>query len=184
MSLQTLMEGYRPGNVPRVQRSGAAYEQTYRYLHASIAGLIDRYRGLEQHDQTARLIRDDIENALRRYHEYYIEQNTGAHYLQEDLQRDEKVDFEHVIPARIVRDALISGRMTIDQALNAPTCVLSREKHLELGKQKLTKSTPCPFWFWRRYQNLGVKIKTRNGDSVDFGTWNLDTHYEYFKDAV
>lgn len=184
MSLQTLMEGYRPGDVPRVQRSGAAYEQTYQYLYASIERLVNSYRQLEQHDQTARLIRDDIENALRRYHEYCIEQNTGAHYRQEGLKRDEKVDFEHVIPAKIVRDALISGRMTIDQAFNAPTCVLSREKHLTLGKQKLTKATPCPFWFWRRYQNLGVKITTRIGDSVDLSSWNLDTHYEYFKDAV
>ena len=90
MSLQTLMEGYRPGNVPRVQRSGAAYEQTYQYLHASIAGLIDRYRGLEQHDQTARLIRDDIENALRRYHEYYIEEITleEANVPEKKIGRD------------------------------------------------------------------------------------------------
>lgn len=181
MSLQTLMEDYRPGNVPRVQRSGAAYEQTYQYFYASIERLVNVYCQLEQHDQTARLVRDDIENAFRRYHEYCIKQNTGAHYQQEGLKRDEKVDFEHVIPARIVRDALISGRMTIDQALNAPTCALSREKHELLGKQKLTKSTPCPFWFWRRYQNLGVKIKSRNGELIDLNTWNLDTHYEYFQ---
>jgi hypothetical protein len=180
MSLQALIEGYQPGNVPRVQRSGAAYEQTYQYFYGNVQLLIDRYRELEQHDQTARLIRDDIEHALRRYHEYCIQQNTGAHYLQEGLGRDQEVDFEHVIPARIVRDALISGRMTIDQAFNAPTCNLSREKHKVLDEQKLTKTTPCPFWFWRRYQNLGIKIKTRSGEVIDTETWNLDTHYEHF----
>jgi len=184
MSLQNLMEGYQPGDPPKVQRSGESYQQTYTYLRDNIERLVNRYRAHDRHDQTGRLIRDDIENALRRYHEYCIEQNLGAHYRQRGLARGEDVDFEHVIPAKVVRDALISGRMTVDQAFNVPTCDLGHAKHKELASRGMAKTTPCPFWFWRRYQGLGVEIETRQGELIDLETWNLDRHYEYFGDSL
>lgn len=183
MSLQKLMEGYQPGDAPKVTRTGEAYKQTYDYLRENIERLVIRYRQHESHDQTARLMRDDIDNALRRYHEYCIEQNLGAHYRQIGLRDNEKVEFEHVLPAKVVRDALISGRMTVDQAFNVPTCDLSHKKHKELAARGMAKSTPCPYWFWRRYRDLGIEVETRDGTRVDFDSWNLDRHYEHFDES-
>jgi hypothetical protein len=74
----------------------------------------------------------------------------------------------------------LAGRFTAPEAMNAPTCLLSKAKHTELGGQGLTDSTPDVYWFFRRYQDLGVVIETRDGDVIDLATWNLDQHYEYF----
>jgi hypothetical protein len=179
-TLRNLMEGYQPPDTPRVQRSGQSYQQTYDLCHAELERLQAKYIEHDSHDQTARLIRDQFEMLLRRYHEYCIEQNQGAHYRERGLPRDAKTEFEHVIPIRVVRDAVLSGRMTIDQAFNIPACDISKQKHRLLASQKLAKSTPDPYWFWRRYKNLGIQVETRDGVLVDFDTWNLDTHYNHF----
>lgn len=179
-SLKALMEGYRPGDVPRVTRSGASYQQTYDYIYKRLNELVASYKAHGAHDQTARLMRDDFERMLRRYHEYCIEQNQGAHYMEVGLDSKTKTEFEHVIPVKVVRDAVLSDRMTVDQALNMPSCKLSKAKHRQLAKLGLAKESECPYNFWRRYKNLGVQIVTRSGDPVNLDTWNLDTHYQHF----
>ena len=178
--LKTLMEGYRPGDVPRVTRSGESYQQTYDYFYPRLSNVVAGYKAHGAHDQTARLMRDDFERMLRRYHEYCIEQNQGAHYIEVGLDSKTKTEFEHVIPVKVVRDAVLCDRMTIDQALNMPACRLSKAKHKQLAKLGRAKESECPYYFWRRYIGLGISVKTRNGDPVNFETWNLDTHYEYF----
>lgn len=180
MSRRDLLEGWQPPTHPRVKRSGSSYQQTEDFIKSELERHIQRYRELDSHDQTARLIRDEIEDNLRRYHEYCIEQNLGAHYRERGLSRGSDIEFEHIIPARVARDALITGRMTVDDALNIPTCDLSAVKHRELAGNGFAKTTPDPYWFWRRYKNLGIDIETRDGLRVDLDTWNLDTHYEYF----
>lgn len=177
---RTLLEGWTPPDHPRVKRSGASYQQTEDLIRAELERWVNRYRELETHDQTARLIRDEIDNHLRRYHDYCIQQNQGAHYREVGLAKDADIEFEHIIPAKVARDALITGRMSVDDALNIPTCDISRAKHSELAANGMQKTTPDPFWFWRRYRDLGIKIETRDGTAVDLDTWNLDTHYEYF----
>jgi len=77
---QSLLEGWTPPDHPRVKRSGASYQQTEDFIRAELERWVSRYRELETHDQTARLIRDEIDDLLRRYHEYCIQQNQGAHY--------------------------------------------------------------------------------------------------------
>jgi hypothetical protein len=180
MNRRALLEGWTAPAHPRVKRSGSSYQQTDDFVRSELARHVQRYRELDSHDQTARLIRDEIDDLLRRYHDYCIEQNQGAHYRQRGLGRDIDTEFEHIIPAKVARDALITGRMTVDDALNIPTCDLSAAKHRELADTGLTKTTPDPYWFWRRYRDLGVEIETRDGIAVDLDTWNLDTHYEYF----
>jgi len=177
---RTLLEGWTPSDHPRVKRSGASYQQTEDFIRAELERWVSRYRELETHDQTARLIRDEIDDLLRRYHEYCIQQNEGAHYREAGLAKDVDIEFEHIIPAKVARDALISGRMTVGDALNVPTCDISQAKHRELADTGLQKTTPDPYWFWRRYQNLGIRIETRDGTPVDLDAWNLDTHYDYF----
>jgi hypothetical protein len=138
------------------------------------------YRRLKVEDQTARLIRDVMDFLLRRYHGYSIKENIGAHYWEKGLAHNAKTEFEHVIPAAVARDLLLFDRLTIDEALNIPTCQLSREKHKKLNSTKLGSTTPDIYWFWQRYQELGIKIETHDGTEVDTVTWNLDTHYNYF----
>ncbi len=180
MSRRALLEGWQPPTHPRVQRSGASYQQTEDFVRAELERHIRRYSELDSHDQTARLIRDEIDDLLRRYHGYCIEQNQGAHYRETRLGADIKTEFEHTVPAKVARDALLVGRMTINDALNIPTCELSEQRHRQLNSTGLGKTTPDPYWFWRRYKTLGIDIETRDGIKVDLDTWNLDTHYEYF----
>ena len=177
---QNLLEGYRGREYPRVSRSGLSYDQTREFCLAEIQRYVEQYCKLDSHDQLARLIRDMIDVLLRRYHGYCIHENLGAHYRERGLPKSVKTEFEHVIPAKVARDAVLAGKMSAWDALNIPTCELSKAKHRALKKAGLAQITPDPFWFWRRYATLGVMIETRNGDLVEFGTWNLDTHHERF----
>jgi hypothetical protein len=77
---------------------------------------------------------------------------------------------------------LLYDRLTIDEALNIPTCKLSKSKHKKLNSTKLGSTTPDIWDFWARYRNnLTVKIETHDGTPVDLKTWDLNKHYEYFK---
>ena len=177
---QRLLEGYQSRNYPKVTRSGLSYDQTREFCSTEIERYVKQYRELDSHDQLARLIRDMIDVLLRRYHGYCIQEKLGAHYRERGLTKSVKAEFEHVIPAKVARDAVLAGKLSVWDALNIPTCELSRAKHQALKKTGLAQVTPDPFWFWRRYATLGVSIETRDGDLVDQSTWNLDTHHERF----
>jgi len=163
-----------------VQRGGASYAATYTVCARTLRICVWTYRRLKVEDQTARLIRDIIDFTLRRYHGYAIKENFGAHYRERDLSKSTKTEFEHVIPAAVARDLLLFGRMTIDEALNIPTCTLSKANHKKLNSTGHVSTTPNIGWFWQRYQSLSIEIETHDGTPVDMSTWNLQTHYEYF----
>jgi hypothetical protein len=131
-------------------------------------------------DQIARLIRDVMDFLLRRYHNYAIKENIGAHYYETGLTHDVKTEFEHVIPAAVARDMLLFDRLTVDEALNIPTCRLSAKNHQKLNSTKLGSTTPDIYWFWQRYQSLNITVETHDGVAVDMATWNLDSHYQHF----
>lgn len=179
--LQEQMEGWRPGNLPQVTRSGASYQQVLDRTCQTLDRLCDEYHAQASYDFTTQMIREEIDQTLRRYHEYCIEGHMGAHYREAGLARNHPVEFEHVIPVRVVREALLAGRLTQEQALNVPTCSISRERHAQLAKQGRRDSTPCCYWFWRRYQDLGIAIETQRGEPVDLAQWNLDDHYRCFE---
>lgn len=178
--LQSLLEGYQPGRLPKVIRSGLSYQQHQDWTKQKLTMLLEQYHKQESYDQTTQLIRKDFDQTLRSFHQYCIEENVGAHYCEMGIDQGEATEFEHVIPERLVREAVFVGKLTLIQAMNTPTCRLRTTKHLELGKQGWGQSTPDPFWFWRRYLNIDVEIKTRDGVSVDLNTWNLNTHYKHF----
>jgi hypothetical protein len=181
--MQTLIErieGFVPVVHTRVTRNDDAYRETEIYFRESLEALLTMLTQAE-HEQRQRLIRDDIDDALRRYHEYCIEQGTtGAHYREVGAT---KTDFEHVVPNKIIRGLLIDGRITIAEAFNAPTCELSKDKHKEIGRLGWGGSTPSIKNFWKRYAQVypDIQIETCDGHVVDMTTWNLETHYEYFK---
>jgi hypothetical protein len=122
-----------------------------------------------------------IDFLLRRYHGYAIKENIGAHYYETGLAHGTRTDFEHVIPAAVVRDLLLFDRMTIDEVLNVPTCRLSAAQHKKLNSTKLGSTTPDIYNFWQRYKDLDITVETHDGTPVDMATWNLGTHYQYFQ---
>jgi len=174
------VEGFAQKKPAPVKRSGASYDATHKFAKRGLRLMVMMYSRLKVEDQTARLIRDVIDFLLRRYQNYSIKENIGAHYIEKNLSRDTKTEFEHVVPASVARDLLLFGRITVDEALNIPTCKLSATKHKELNSTKLGSTTPDIYWFWKRYQNINVEIETHDGTSVDMSTWNLDKHYKYF----
>lgn len=181
--MKTLFErvdGFAQKKLKPVKRGGASYAATYNHCKGEIERLVQKYQALKTEDQTARLTRDSIEQSLRRYQNYCIKENFGAHYREQGLDNSVKVEFEHVLPVRLARDLLLANRLTVGEALNVPTCWLSAVNHKRLNSTKLGSTTPDIYWFWRRYQDLDISIETHSGVQVDTAAWNLSTHYEYF----
>jgi len=181
--MKTLMErvgGFAQKKPTPVKRGGASYDATQQFCQIEIERYVEMYRQLKVEDQTARLIRDMIDVLLRRYHGYAIKENIGGHYREKGLSHGTKTEFEHVIPAAVARDLLLVGRLTVGEALNIPTCRLSASKHKKLNSTRLGSTTPDIYWFWQRYQSLGVQLETHDGVAVDTTTWNLDSHFKHF----
>ena len=124
-----------------------------------------------------------MDNLLRRYHGYAIKENIGAHYREVGV--DANADFEHLIPAARIRDMMIAGVITIDQALNCPTVILSRTKHHALKEAGWASHTPDVWRPFQRYsQVFDGQFVTYDGRTVDTGTWTLADHYQYFGHLV
>lgn len=179
-TLTERVQGFAQKKPTPVKRGGASYAATYHWACRELNAAIAEYQAHGAEDQAARLIRDKIDFVLRRYHNYAIKENIGAHYFEKNLSHSTKTEFEHVIPAALARDLVLFGRLTIDEALNIPTCRLSATNHKKLNSNKLGSTTPDIYWFWQRYQQLGVELETHDGTSVDTATWTLQQHFNYF----
>lgn len=192
MSTIQLNEGQVGGLVAphygRVGRDGAAYKTTETWAVHKIQRCLDDYDKIEILDQSARLIRDDIEQAIRRFQDYTYEYRLQLHYRDASIpftitdKSGHGLTVEHVIPVRYLVAGVIQRRIPIKAALHAPMCLIRNQDNDTLNKHKLTKTTPDPYWFWRRYQCLShVDIITNRKDPVDMNTWNFQTHLDYFK---
>lgn len=179
-TLQQRLSGFVQKKPTPVKRGGPSYDATNKFVRRGLNFMVRMYRLLKTEDQVARLIRDVIDFLLRRYHNYAIKENIGAHYFEMGLKTGAKTEFEHIIPAAVARDLLLVGRITVDEAMNIPTCRLSKTKHKKLNSTQLGSTTPDIYWFWRRYHSLGVTVQTHDGVAVDMATWNLDSHYQHF----
>lgn len=178
--LKESIANFREPVYVRVQRSAETYRATADYVQINLARLAEAYRMTENDQQTLRLIRDDIDNALRRYHGYCIKENITAHYIDPDCEGNGI--FEHMIPASTVRDMLLHGVITPAQACNPPTCKLSKDKDALLREAGWASRTPDIYNFWQRYSNCFdvSKFTTYDGTQIDITQWNLDKHFEYF----
>lgn len=180
--LKNLIEQFITPVYSKTHRSNDTYHTVADYCRRRITSLVDEYHGVENNQQLLREIRNDIDYYLRRYHEYCIKQRegVGAHYYE--VGADEETDFEHLIPASRIRDLLLAGVLTVDQALNAPTVRLSRAKHILLKEAGWASHTPDMWLPFKRYsQVFNAKYQTYDGTDIDPDTWTLDKHYEYFK---
>jgi len=179
--LKESLDQFTPPVYGKTRRTAETYQTVANRCRVKVAELIAEYKATKNNQQLLREIRNDIDYYLRRYHEYCIKQRDGmaAHYHEIDADTD--TDFEHLIPAARIRDLLLAGVLTVEQALNAPTVRLSRSKHKLLGEAGWSSSTPdmwCPF---RRYsQVFSAKFQTYDGKSIDPETWTLADHYRNF----
>jgi len=179
------LDGFVTPKYKRVQRSKSSYDATAKRVYSELDRLVQDYKANAKSDlQVARLIRDDVDNQLRRYHQYCIKEKIGAHYVEVGA---EVTDFEHMIPASRIRDLLLLGRITTFEACNPPTCKLSREKHMMLKDNGWASDTPDLIDFWQRYRlcfETANCFTTHDGTLVDTETWTLDKHYAYYADLL
>jgi hypothetical protein len=184
-TLQESMQNMRVKNYTRVKRNDKAYRQCEEWAVVALERLLKLYRNnVVEEDMQARLWRDDMDKAIRRYQEYAIQGRIKSHYNQSVVSLAAKdVTFEHVIPLCVVRDLLIDGKITIQQAINMPTCRVSKKVDKALREASLHDSTPDGWTFFKRYQLIApdIEIKTFNGKSIDnLDTWTLEDHYRFF----
>ena len=179
-TLKQLVESFRKNAYKRVQRSDQSYKQTNDFTVNELERLLEMYRACIEENQEARLIRDSIEHHVRRYHEYSIRGNFGGHYRQFGVDEKNCV-FEHIIPANNVVAMLIEGCLTINQALNTPTCLITKPDDVVLRESGLGSSSPDNWNFFKRYKVLNSKFRTYNGTVIeDLDTWTLQDHFDLF----
>jgi hypothetical protein len=169
----------------KTQRSAKTYQTVAQHCTSHLNRLIEEYRTVRNDQQLLRKLRNDIDEKLRRYHEYCIKQRVGmgAHY--HEIGADAETDFEHLIPAARIRDLLLANTITVEQALNAPTVRLSRAKHAQLKEAGWASHTPDMWLPFRRYSQVFTAVfETHDGTQIDPETWTLDDHFDYFKHLV
>jgi hypothetical protein len=188
-----LMEAWRPKTKKRVQRNDESYRQCYETTVFELERLLDIYKNtVFEEDMRARLYRDNMDHWIRRYHDYAIRGNIKSHYRQRNVSMaNEDSIFEHTIPEGVLRDMLIDEVITINQALNAPTCRISRTHDKMLRERSLHDNNPEPWFPFKRYVN-GM-VETVNGQSVvpefetyngqlitNLNTWSFGDHCSFF----
>ena len=184
-TLQENMQNMRGKKYVNVKRNDKAYEQALSTTTEELERLLDLYRNtVIEDDMRARLLRDSIDHWIRRYHKYAIQGKIKSHYHQRGISLSAKdCIFEHVIPASTIRDKLIAGELSINQALNVPTCRVSRSVDSLLRQKGLHDSTPDAWFFFKRYKIAlaDIAIDTYNGQPVvDLGKWTLQDHFNFF----
>lgn len=179
-TLKELIESFRKRAYKRVQRNDQSYKQTYDFTVSELERLLEMYRACIDEDQYARLLRDSMDHHIRRYHGYSIEGNFGGHYRQFGVDEKNCI-FEHIIPATNVLAMLIEGRLTVNQALNTPTCLINKTDDVILRESGLGSSSPDNWNFFKRYKVLNSKFRTYNGTQIeDLDTFTLEDHFKLF----
>lgn len=185
MNLQESLDNFIAPVYGKTQRTPNTYQTVARHCSHNITRIVGEYRAVMNDQQLLRELRNDLDYYLRRYHEYCIEQRDGmgAHY--HEVGADAETDFEHLIPAARIRDLLLVDAITVEQALNAPTVVLSRAKHRALKEAGWAAKTPDMWRPFRRYsQVFTAQYETHDGTAIDPETWTLADHYHYFEHLV
>ena len=181
MSLQKLVESFSPVSYSRVQRGEKSYQEDLTFTVSELERLVPMYKVQTTVDQTARRIRDSMDHHIRRYHDYAIKGSIGAHYREVGVD-PKKCVFEHVIPLAKLRDMMLQGILTVPQALNAPTCLISVRNDEILREEGHVSSSPSYWHFFDRYAVFDdARFTTYNGEEIlDPHAWTLEKHFEYF----
>jgi hypothetical protein len=180
INLQESLDKFTKADYTKVKRSKDTHAESLTIAVAELDRLVALYKN-DHAPQTARLLRDSMDHWIRRYHGYVIQGGIGAHYTQTGVD-SKKCIFEHVIPAAKVRDMLIQGVLTTAQALNTPTCFISKKNDQLLRKHKRTSSSPNYWRFFERYDifDTDTKFTTYNVQMIDCSQWTLQDHFNLF----
>ena len=178
--LEQSLDRFTLADHPRVKRSASTHTESLTIAVAELDRLVALYKN-EHTPQTARLLRDSMDHWVRRYHGYVIGGGIRSHYRESGVDLKNCI-FEHVIPAAKVRDMLIQGILTTAQALNTPTCFISKPNDQLLRKHQRVSSSPDYWRFFRRYDVFAsdTVFVTHDGQVIDRDTWTLQDHYDYF----
>ena len=184
-TLQENMQDMRARRKNSVKRNDQAYEQALAITTEELHRLLTMYRDtVFMEDMRARLLRDAMDHWIRRYQGYSIQGRIKSHYHQAGVSLASKdTIFEHVIPAAVVRDKLIEGQLTVNQALNVPTCRVARATDAALRGKGLHDNTPDGWFFFQRYLTAvpDIGIETYNGQAIqNLDSWTLRDHYNFF----
>ena len=183
--LKENLERFVPVVYTRTQRTPDTYQTVANRCRRNLIRLVKEYNEVVSNAQELREIRIEMDDAIRRYHEYCIQERDGMEAHYHEIDADDACDFEHLIPAKILRDLLLNQIITIDQALNAPTVRLSRAKHMALKDAGWASKTPNMWLPFERYTNVfQATYQTHDGTAIDPLTWTLEKHYNYFKHLV
>jgi len=179
--LQESLGRFVKAKYTKVTRSAITHSESLIIAVDELDRLVERYRRDEHTPQTGRLLRDSMDHWIRRYHGYVIEGGIGAHYTEVGVDLKNCI-FEHVIPAAKVRDMLIQGVLTTAQALNTPTCFISKANDQLLREHKRVSSSPDYWHFFRRYDVFGpnTQFNTHTGQDVNINIWTLQDHFDFF----
>ena len=185
MNLQESLNQFTAPVYGKTRRTVNTYQTVACYCRQSLVRLTGEYLAVRNDQQLLREIRNDIDNYLRRYHEYCIKQRDGMQAHYHEIGADDECDFEHLIPAARIRDLLLVNAITVEQALNAPTVRLSRAKHAQLKEAGWASTTPNMWVPFKRYsQVFEAKFETHDGTAIDQNTWTLTQHFDYFKHLI
>jgi|TARA_B110000908_G_scaffold170304_1_gene229488 hypothetical protein len=181
--LKEALEDYTQSVYVKTKRSKQTYEATASYVIRNLTRLVDEYVTTKNDEQTYRLIRDDMDKLLRRYHQYCIKENIGAHYYEVGLEGNGI--FEHMIPVATIVDLLIKQKITTHQACNMPTCRLSYMSDQALKDAGWNSKTPDVYNFWTRYEYSftvdHATFETHEGMPVNINM-TLDQHFNMWAD--
>lgn len=173
---------------PKVTRGSDSYATTNRVVRKQVGDLLELHRrsmsaadSSQAAPQECRLIRDFIDRWLRRYHQYAIRENKKArHYVQDDIEL-RNACFDHVLPMACVTHLLLKGALSVEQAMNSPTCYISKENDKFLRENGLAKKTPSRVRFFERYEILKCRVVFWNNKAeVDIKNWTLKDHFRHF----
>tara|TARA_R100000027_G_scaffold939_1_gene1045 strand:- start:1852 stop:2388 length:537 start_codon:yes stop_codon:yes gene_type:complete len=101
----------------------------------------------------------------------------GAHY-KVATQLSHKEHLEHPIPQIKIITAYLHDKLTAQQVLQMPLCVIDdSDKHIFEGEWQTMATWKHPFM---RYKLAGYDrtIKNVRGEIIDFSTWTLEDHFK------
>jgi len=177
--MKNLLESFVQPQYKRTKRNTESYSATTEFITSNLVRLTKLYK-VSSGLQRLRLIRDEMDHNLRRYHGYTIKGSIGAHYKQSGIT---KGIFEHMVPASTVRDLVLHEVITPKQACNMPTCTLSKENDQLLKDAGWNSKTPDIYNFWKRYRysfETENCFETYDGTAILTSEWTLDNHFDYF----
>jgi len=187
--LEEAFKNYRPARRTNVVRNEKAYADCFSFTSDELERLVEVYRTtVFEDDMRARLLRDSIDHHIRRYQKYSIQGKFKSHYYQRGISlTSAETIFEHIIPEAQIRDSLIEGKITINQALNSPTCRISRDSNKLLNARGMHDQNTDPWRFFKRY-TVGlaggkdpIEFETYNGQIInDLDNWTFRDHYDFF----